>query len=455
MKQNKTLKNNLTALQTINPVISQWLQKQEDVDWVQEIQSANGAKNLLITSGSKRENAFDMTDPMKEARKAAKEIQLFKENVTILIGFGLGYIVKAMLARAEKGHRILVVEPVGHMIRLAFSNFNFSKALLNGSLLIIAPGADEISFALGFLDSQFVISDWALTVNKYINWRQEDYAKLMKHTNDILGQLLCNVGTVAGPAGAKIADNDAISMPFVIRHRGVAELKDLYKNKPCILVSTGPSLSKNIHHLIGLEDRAVIIAVGQCLRILLAYSICPDFITCVDFGKTNYDHYRGLLHITDIPLVTINRAYAPLLKAWKGPKIIVGTPVPGAEKTSAGILTEKGFLESGGSVAHLSFSLAKHLGCNPICFTGQDLALGETSHMNQADAGGKVILDQAGNIKWEVTDPGCSLHGRDDLSMGQMIYVDGYYGTPVSTNIGLASFITSFNSMVERHLKES
>jgi len=453
MKQNKTLKNNLTALQTINPVISKWLQKQEDVDWVQEIQSANGAKNLLITSGSKRENAFSMEDPMREARKAAKEIQLFKENVTILIGFGLGYIVKAMLARAEKGHRILVVEPVGHMIRLAFGNFNFSKALLNGSLLIIAPGPDEISFALGFLDSQFVISDWALTVNKYINWRQEDYAKLMKHTNDILGQLLCNVGTVAGPAGAKIGKNDIECLPFVIRHRGIIELKDLYKGKPAILVSTGPSLAKNIHHLIGLEDRAVIIAVGQALRVLLGYGIRPDFIATVDFGNINYEHFSGILDC-DIPLVTINRAYSDLLKQYQGPKFIVGTPVPGAEKTAAGILTEKGFLESGGSVAHLVLSFSMALGCRPLIMIGQDLALSDGSHFGQADAGGKVNVTPDGVIKWEVTDPGSSLHGRDDLSMGAAVFVDGYWGKPVLTNIGLASFLTSFTGMIERYLKE-
>ena len=454
MKENKTLKSNLEILAAINPTLSKWIEEQEDVDWVAEIKSKNGAKNLLITAGSRKENAFDMTDPMKEARKAAKSINLFRENISILVGFGLGYLVQAMLVKAEKGHRVLVIEPVAHMIKLAFSNFNFTKALMNGSLLIVAPGTDEIGLALAVLDASFVINDWALTINKYVNWRMDEYGKLIQHANNTLNQILSNTGTIAGQAGAKIADNDIACMPFVIRHRGVVELKDLYKNKPAILVSTGPSLAKNIHHLIDLKDRAVIIAVGQALRILLAYGINKiDFITTVDFGEVNMTHYRGLMDC-DIPLVTINRAYAPLLKAWQGPKFIVGTPVDGQEKTAAGILMKKGFLSAGGSVAHLSFSLAQWLGCNPICFVGQDLSLSSGSHFNQADAMGDITVDETGSIKWDVTDPRCSLHERDDLSMGNAISVEGYFGGTVFTNAGLLSFLHAFTNLIDAHLKE-
>jgi hypothetical protein len=267
-----------------------------------------------------------------------------------------------------------------------------------------------------------------------------------------LNQILCNTGTIAGAAGGIIADNDIACLPYVIRHRGVAELKDLYKNKPAILISTGPSLAKNIHHLIGMEDRAIIIAVGQALRVLLAYEIKPDFICTVDFGEVNYVHFEGLMD-SDIPLVTINRAYAPLLKAWQGPKFIAATPVPGYEHMATGILTNKGFIESGGSVAHLVFGLAQLLGCNPITFVGQDLALDKTSHIALADAGGEVMVDENGMIGWKIKDQRCHLFGNTH-GMGPVRYIPGYYGKPVMTNVGLASFLTVFEGMIERHLKE-
>ncbi len=260
---------------------------------------------------------------------------------------------------------------------------------------------------------------------------------------------------MAGAAGVIIADNDMVCMPYLIKCRGVAELKDLYKDKPAILVSTGPSLAKNIHHLIDLKDKAIIICVGQAIRPLLAYGIKIDFATTVDFGEVNYVHFKGL-EDCQVPLVTINRTYAPLIKAYQGPKFVAATPVPGFENMATGILTGKGSIEAGGSVAHLSFGLAKLLGCNPIIFIGQDLSLGETSHIALADAGGEVLIGEDNLIRWKVSDQRCHLSKKNQLhSMGQTVFVEGYYGKYVTTNAGLASFLTVFEDMTKRYLEGS
>ena len=86
-------------------------------------------------------------------------------------------------------------------------------------------------------------------------------------------------GTVIG-AGKEIAKNDIETFPYVVRHRGIAELQNLYKDKPAILVNTGPSLQKNIHLLMNKEvrEKCIIISIAQALRILLAYGIEPNFI---------------------------------------------------------------------------------------------------------------------------------------------------------------------------------
>lgn len=450
----KLLKKNLRALSQANPPLSKWLSKQEEVNWLQEIRSKNGDKNLIIRDGSKMQTAYDMDNPTKTASEAIKGMNLYKENISIVIGFGLGYLANTILLKMEKGHKLLIIEPVGHMINLAFNNFDFSKYIKNHSLIIIAPGVEEVAIGLHFFSEQFVVGDWLLTVNKYANFRPKEYGILTSFTMNTLNQILCNTGTIAGEAGAKIADNDIACLPYVIRYRGVAELKDLYKDKPAVLVSTGPSLAKNIHNLIDNQDKVVIVAVGQALRVLLAYDIMPDFIATVDFGEVNIGHFKGLMD-SDVPLVTINRTYAPLIKAWQGPKFITATPVPGYEHMATGILTGKGFIDAGGSVAHLCFGLAKLLGCNPITFIGQDLALGKTSHTPLADASGEVIVSKNGQIGWEVKDQRCSLHSKQIYGMGPVHMVNGYFGKPVMTNLGLASFITAMEAMVEAHLKDS
>jgi hypothetical protein len=149
----------------------------------------------------------------------------------------------------------------------------------------------------------------------------------------------------------------------------------------------------------------------------------------------------------DIPLVVLDRTYAGILKQYQGPKFIVSTPNPGFEETAIGLTDQKGSVDQGGSVAHLNFSLAHHMGCNPITFIGQDLSLTQNSHFEQVDAGGKIeVVD--GNILWSVTDP--NSHLTDQVSsMGPAQYVPGYFGNVVLTNIGLVSFITAFENMIK------
>jgi hypothetical protein len=446
------LKKNLNIIEKINPNLYDWIKKEPDQPWIKGIKSADGSANLLISEGSRTIAAYGMKGAQREAYAAANKMKLYKENISIIIGFGLGYLAKAIIDKMEKGHRVVIIEPVGHIVRLALENFDFANEIDKRQLIITKSTTEEISATLGLLDSGLVVNDWLLTINKYTKLKFDEYSKSMKIVMDTLNQIMCSVGTIAGTAGAKIADNDIACLPYVIRHRGVSELSGLFKDKSAITVSTGPSLAKNIHQLISVskEDRAIVIAVGQALRILLAYDIVPDFICTVDFGEVNMGHFKGLMDC-GVPLVTINRAYAPLLRAWQGPKFIVATPVPGHEKTAAGILKNKGSLEAGGSVAHLCFAFAQLLGCNPITFIGQDLALGKTSHIPLADAAGEIKLSEDGQINWEVKDHRCSLHGEQkSYGMGPVHQVPGYYGRPVLTNLGLASFITSFEGMVNR-----
>ena len=136
--------------------------------------------------------------------------------------------------------------------------------------------------------------------------------------------------------------------PFEIYPYSINKLIDIFQGKPGVIVSTGPSLEKNIHVLKEHQDKLVIVAVGQALRVLMGYGITPDFICTVDFGEVNMAHFKGLMD-SKVPLVCLNRTYAPLLKQYQGPKFITSSP---QEETSAlSILNDRGAVLQGGSVA--------------------------------------------------------------------------------------------------------
>ncbi len=437
---------NLDVIKKLHPLLAEWIKNEPDADWVERIEVNNEA-NLLIKNGSKRTPAYDLDKGKAMIKEQAGVLSIYKQHATILLGMGLGHLCHEIFKKAEKGHHIIVVEPSAHIIRLALTQYNFSKQL-ESLALTFATTEDDIQMLLHMLDGQLVIENWTYVLEPYTHERPEEYAKIGLFTAHMMNQIMCNTGTVTG-AGNKIADNDIVCLPYVIKHRGVNDVKDLFKDKPAIIVSTGPSLRRNIHMLKKAQKKVIIVAVGQALRPLLAYDIRPDFIGAVDFGAVNMEHYNGLLD-SDIPLVTVNRSYAPLLEQYQGPKFLSVSPNPGFEDKAQGILKDKGFVEQGGSVAHLCLGFAKQLGCNPIIFVGQDLALTDgLSHIPQADARGKVKVGEGGAITWDVTDPRSSLQDKAGYSMGTDQKVVGYFGGLVSSSTALVSFLTSFETIIE------
>jgi len=446
-----TFEKNKEILKNTYSDLFKWIEKAEPVDWISHIKNYDGKDNILIKLGSKVEPNYPLDDIRKNTIALTNNLKLHKQNATILIGSGLGYTLKHILQKAEKGHITILIEPVAHMFLLTMYKVNMTKYLKEGSLIVVNPeDKTSISDIIGFIDTTSNIENWGILLEKYTQLRTQEYSEITQHTLNIINQTKCNIGTMMA-AGKEIASNDIESLPYVIRHRGIAELKDLYKNKPAILVSTGPSLSKNIHIIAKFKDKAIIIAVAQALRPLLAYDIRPDFICSVDFGAVNMTHLKGIME-SDVSLVALNRTYAPLLMEYRGPKFIVVSPSPGFEDTVVNIMQNRGSLNQGGSVAHLCLSFAKHLGCNPIILTGQDLAYEKNySHIPLADSTGEIQRNEDGTLNWNVKDQRSNIYTKEKTkySMGMTYKVAGYYGEAVDTNAGLLCFITSFENMVK------
>jgi hypothetical protein len=303
---------NLEAIGKRTPIFKQWLPVQPGTEWVRLIKGDNGEYNLLIDTPKAPVTAYPNDDPSSRAKPEAEAHSRHDDSCTVVVGMGLGYLVKELLEVMDKKHVIVVVEPIAQILQLALQLQDFSKAIEDGSLLF-AVTHEDVSYVMSLVEQGKNIEQWYVTMEHYTFQRKDEYQKLSEFVMQTISALRASTGTVMG-AGHMIADNDVASLPYVIRHRGVAELEGMFKGKPAILVNTGPSLQKNIHHLMNTEvqDRFVIIAIGQALRVLLAYGIKPDFVTSVDYGPVNMGHYLGMLDVEDIPLVALNRSHAPM-----------------------------------------------------------------------------------------------------------------------------------------------
>lgn len=421
----------------------------EKTDWFFPMEKSDNNIFMIRADNNTVVRGTGKDDPSE----VVKMYPFHKDEATVLVGISNGELLYKLCKKKEKGHVVIVYESQLDIIDYALNNYDLSKWIKDGSLMFVVEKTnDELQNVIAFIDNSLMIQDWVILVEPYAINKYSVYGKVVKGVQAIINQLRCNTGTVMS-AGSIIAKNDIENIPYVIRHEGINALKDCFTDKPAILVSTGPSLSKNIWRLKAIQDQVIIIAVAQALRILLAYDIKPDFICTVDFGEVNITHFEGLMD-SDVPLVALNRTYAPLLKKWKGPKFIASSINPGLEDTIVGLLDDRGQVEQGGSVAHFAFGFGIHLGCNPLVMIGQDLALSDgLSHNPNADSAGKVYIED-GIIKWRVEDPRSNTLNKQEHIMGDAVFVPGYFNEPVLTNIGLASFITAFEDIIKRTAKE-
>lgn len=429
------LEKNLVSLKNLNPKLSKELEKAKQPDFIQEIQK----KNFLIGKGSKVVKAYPDRFNFKHITKSNFPDQF----VTIIVGCGYGHLVNAIIKKKNPKHIVIVFEKYPYFIKKTLEHFDLQKYISNGELIFACPGKVELNYTVAFIEAMKVVEAWATIADQYVMYLPEEYNEYIRFATEIVNRIQCNVGTVMA-AGKKIATNDIENLPYVFSKRGVVDLKNLYKDKPAILVNTGPSLHKNIHHLIENQDKVIIIAVAQAMRILLAYDIIPDFICTVDYGKVNYEHFESLCH-QQIPLIALNRSYDKILRDYQGPKFICVSSGLLNDKSAIGLMQSKGTIIQGGSVSHLNIGVASQLGCNPIAIIGQDLAYEkDLSHSPLADANGKLEINkETGILEWVVTDPRSGLRKKKNV-MGMPQYVDGYFGENVMTNVGLKSFITSF-----------
>lgn len=428
--------------------VAAMIQGAERPVWYYDVRCKNSAPSFMVVKSGVTTHGHDEVSPTREAKRIAKTLDLSGSNAVVIVGVGCGYVVDAVLRRAQKGCSIIVVEPELYLIRRAFELFDWS-AFIADRRLMFATNADELGAELGFVETSTVVENWIFHASRYTAAVPEVYNDLIVFTAQSINSLRCNTGTMAG-AGGQIAENDLLNIPYLYHYPGIVELKDTQQGKPAVIVSTGPSLKKNVCLLLKprYREKVVVIAVAQAARVLLAYGIRPDYLCTVDYGEVNASHFSGLENC-GVPLIALNRAYSKIFETWNSP-VYVATSSTVPRGSVSDIWIEKGAVEQGGSVSHFAVGLALYMGCSRIAVIGQDLAYSENrSHISLADSSGDIRIE-SGMWKWDVTDPQSTMAGKC-YDMGPVIPVPGYYGGEVYTNIGLASFLHTFSVIAKKY----
>ncbi|EAI4957069.1 motility associated factor glycosyltransferase family protein [Campylobacter jejuni] len=311
--------------------------------------------------------------------------------VLYFYGFGNGVLFKALLQNKNHQH-IVVFEKDIEIIWIMFHILDFSHELQNARLIVLNTNKLEIqdynelcSFKPFFQFSRIYFLE---LMSHYYERFHEDVLELNKKLAENFKNSIVSHGNDPLDALQGI-EQFVYNLPQMITHPSYKELLSKRKgiSDTAIIVSTGPSLTKQLPLLKKYASKATIFCADSSYPILAKHGIKPDYVCMLerteitaeffnhDFGEFDKDIIficAGVVHPKAIEyLKGRNRKYLIIPRYLYFPIYIK--------------LKYFDFLYNTPSVAHMSYFLSVLLNHKNIIFIGQDLAYAENGNSHPDD----------------------------------------------------------------------
>lgn len=370
------LEQNLAIMEPRDPELASLMRSDLDCSHIEVLPSQRPeAMTARVTlSSGEQVLLHNLADPLGSAVRSAEKQEMKAANASILLGFGLGYLARELAKKAEKKHPIVICEADPAMLKTALTYVDLHDVLDSDYIKILAGEQIPLQDWISRLSSKFMTAK--VDVVSYapsLRLHPKVYGELEAIAQKESLAIILNRNTTL-KAGARMMENMLLNFPDVLQSAGIKHLENLFDGRPAVLVAAGPSLEKNVHLLRELQGRAVIIAVDTALRLLLPLGIKPDIVTTIDFNQVNFQKFANVPIDPDISLVYHPGGYYESIRAFQGPRFTLSRVPNRIPAWLMQYVEDKGGLSSGTTVAHMSFFLARHMGCDPIVFIGQDLA---------------------------------------------------------------------------------
>ncbi|MEM8738159.1 MAG: 6-hydroxymethylpterin diphosphokinase MptE-like protein [Planctomycetota bacterium] len=385
-----TLRANLDALRRTDPDLAAALAAAAPapLDWST---ARNGQPTAAYTPpGSDRPQALTSKyDPDAEAGKLLGNIDFAKTACLVLLGLGLGYHLQPALDAVGDEGLVLLYEPDPALLRAVLERRDLADLLARPQVVVLTGESIDRADLLRRTEHHAArLTQGTHLVTLPFTRRRHPAAlqAFSQQLTDVVAFCRTNIATALVNA-SRTCRNLVNNLAVYAAGATTNELHRAAAGYPAVCVGAGPSLVKNVHLLADSAVRAnvVVIAVQTALKPLLDRGITPDFVTALDYSPICARFYEGLPELPHTTLVAEPKANAAILRAFPGPvrvtqstfnDQILGRP-DDATLPAGGLARPITPIKGGATVAHLSFYLAQHLGCDPILFIGQDLGFSD------------------------------------------------------------------------------
>lgn len=399
---------NMKILRKRMGVLAQAMEMSQGSDCEYIVETAkNSSKTLAIKKDDKVYQIHSKYNPQREAVGQVENMHFINPKLLVVFGLGLGYHIRACLELLKDENLFMVViEKDVEALRVAVENVDLTDILSSDRIRWVIGVPDSEGFAVlndmikqAGITFQLFLKTLQIFDHPALNKVHGDYHRFMsKCFREAAHAVIFNYGNC--PADSMIGvENIMKNLATIMKNPGVKDLYGAFKNVPGIIVSTGPSLDKNVEDLKKAIGKCVMISADSALKVLLKHDITPHAAVSLErilhvatMFQELPDDYKEKIWLAATPVIR-KEAY----DAWSGPTFMVYRAFAHFEW----INMPKGTMNIGPSCSNMAFKILEALGCDPIILVGQDCAFksAEKTHADNAPSVTNLNMKQRDLIK--------------------------------------------------------
>ncbi|ENZ6273648.1 6-hydroxymethylpterin diphosphokinase MptE-like protein [Campylobacter coli] len=344
-------------------------------------------------------NIFDKTHNVFMYENLEEEINFFYQSIlekthrypfACIYGIGNALLIKNL---SKHYKHLFIFESEIELFILALSVIDLSEELCSGKIYLIDIKEERVDIQLLILfdmkDMFEYLSLYEMFVNNvyYKKFYEDIWHKADELCEKNIKVVIRNLGSnsdLSFECYSHLLQNIPSMLESIPFQRILSERKNKFEN--AIVVSAGPSLTKQLPLLKAYQDKAVIFCADGALSMLEKKGIVPDYVTNLDFTDLAMNFFQNKENKTSLNMLSC--ATHPSLVHFLDNKSVVLRDDPLYQRFN---LNDFGYIDTGTHVSHFSYTLALALGFKNIIMIGQDLAFDEegNSHSKGFDFGEK------------------------------------------------------------------
>ncbi|EJA8790047.1 motility associated factor glycosyltransferase family protein [Campylobacter coli] len=347
-------------------------------------------------------NIYDKTHNVFMYENLEEEINFFYQSILektprypfiCIYGIGNALLIKNL---AKHYKHLFVFESEIELFILALSTIDLSEELKVYKVVLFDCVAKDLEIQIAMIFDQQSILEYLSLYEMFIS--SHYYLKYYETSILSLNELCIKSASVAIRNAditcflpllthGQFLQNIPSMLESIPFQRILSQRKNKFEN--AIVVSAGPSLTKQLPLLKAYQDKAVIFCADGALSMLEKKGIVPDYVTNLDFTDLAMKFFQNKENLKQSIIALECATHPNVAHSLKAENCMIVLRNKALYQRFN--FNDFGYIDTGTHVSHFSYTLALALGFKNIIMIGQDLAFDEegNSHSKGFDFGEK------------------------------------------------------------------